>query len=118
MTLLTQIVTYYKHDQLSEVLNACERMHAHLTAAVVSNDPLFLQVSLQLSKIVVSHFVEEGYRCKANLLSLAQLVIPEVQELAPQKQSNLFGLATERLYTISGPCHRIGESHHLHKVAD
>lgn len=26
------------------VLDACERMHAHLTAAVVSNDQLFLQV--------------------------------------------------------------------------
>lgn len=41
---LAQIVTYYKHDQLTEVLDVCERMHAHLTAAVVSNDPLFLQV--------------------------------------------------------------------------
>lgn len=27
------------------VLDALERMHAHLTAAVVSNDVLFLQVS-------------------------------------------------------------------------
>ncbi|KAK6123299.1 hypothetical protein DH2020_042950 [Rehmannia glutinosa] len=39
-----QIVTEYKHNQLSLVLNVLERMHAHLTAAVVSNDPLFLQV--------------------------------------------------------------------------
>ncbi|KAK1586210.1 hypothetical protein Q3G72_000140 [Acer saccharum] len=38
-----QIVTEYKQDQLPMVLNALERMHAHLTAAVVSNDPLFLQ---------------------------------------------------------------------------
>ncbi|KAK3226462.1 hypothetical protein Dsin_006324 [Dipteronia sinensis] len=38
-----QIVTEYKQDQLSMVLYALERMHAHLTAAVVSNDPLFLQ---------------------------------------------------------------------------
>ncbi|XP_078432178.1 aldehyde dehydrogenase 12A1 [Wolffia australiana] len=38
-----QIVTEYKDDQLSLVLDACERMHAHLTAAVVSNDVLFLQ---------------------------------------------------------------------------
>lgn len=28
------------------VLDALERMHAHLTAAVVSNDPIFLQVRL------------------------------------------------------------------------
>ncbi|CAI9757519.1 unnamed protein product [Fraxinus pennsylvanica] len=38
-----QIVTEYKHNQLPLVLNALEKMHAHLTAAVVSNDPLFLQ---------------------------------------------------------------------------
>ncbi|XP_020098232.1 probable aldehyde dehydrogenase isoform X1 [Ananas comosus] len=38
-----QIITEYRHDQLELVLDACERMHAHLTAAVVSNDPLFLQ---------------------------------------------------------------------------
>nr|AKN79305.1 delta-pyrroline-5-carboxylate dehydrogenase 2 [Betula platyphylla] len=38
-----QIITDYKRDQLPLVLNALERMHAHLTAAVVSNDPLFLQ---------------------------------------------------------------------------
>nr|ACL13549.1 delta-1-pyrroline-5-carboxylate dehydrogenase protein [Malus domestica] len=38
-----QIVTDYKNDQLPLVLDALERMHAHLTAAVVSNDPLFLQ---------------------------------------------------------------------------
>ncbi|GKV14100.1 hypothetical protein SLEP1_g25018 [Rubroshorea leprosula] len=38
-----QIVTEYKKDQLPLVLDALERMHAHLTAAVVSNDPIFLQ---------------------------------------------------------------------------
>lgn len=40
-----QIVTEYKDTQLSMVLDALEKMHAHLTAAVVSNDVLFLQVS-------------------------------------------------------------------------
>lgn len=38
-----QVVTEYKHNQLPLVLNALEKMHAHLTAAVVSNDPLFVQ---------------------------------------------------------------------------
>ncbi|XP_042478605.1 delta-1-pyrroline-5-carboxylate dehydrogenase 12A1, mitochondrial-like [Macadamia integrifolia] len=37
------IITEYKQDQLPIVLDALERMHAHLTAAVVSNDPLFMQ---------------------------------------------------------------------------
>ncbi|CAH9095842.1 unnamed protein product [Cuscuta epithymum] len=38
-----QIVTEYKDNQLPMILNALERMHANLTAAVVSNDQLFLQ---------------------------------------------------------------------------
>ncbi|KAJ8753288.1 hypothetical protein K2173_019687 [Erythroxylum novogranatense] len=38
-----QIITEYKKDQLPMVLDVLERMHAHLTAAVVSNDSLFLQ---------------------------------------------------------------------------
>ncbi|KAL0355602.1 UNVERIFIED_CONTAM: putative aldehyde dehydrogenase [Sesamum radiatum] len=38
-----QIVTEYKHNQIPLVLDALERMHAHLTAAVVSNDLLFQQ---------------------------------------------------------------------------
>ncbi|KAE9601968.1 putative L-glutamate gamma-semialdehyde dehydrogenase [Lupinus albus] len=38
-----QIITDYKSSQLPIVLDALERMHAHLTAAVVSKDPLFLQ---------------------------------------------------------------------------
>ncbi|KAJ9560037.1 hypothetical protein OSB04_005197, partial [Centaurea solstitialis] len=38
-----QIITEYKENQLPLVLEALERMHAHLTAAVVSNDPLFIQ---------------------------------------------------------------------------
>lgn len=38
-----QVVTDYKANQLPLVLDALERMHAHLTAAVVSNDMLFLQ---------------------------------------------------------------------------
>ncbi|XP_055829295.1 delta-1-pyrroline-5-carboxylate dehydrogenase 12A1, mitochondrial isoform X1 [Solanum dulcamara] len=38
-----QVVTEYKDNQLPLVLTALEKMHAHLTAAVVSNDILFLQ---------------------------------------------------------------------------
>lgn len=36
-----QVVTTYKDDQLDLVLEACERMSHHLTAAVVSNDANF-----------------------------------------------------------------------------
>jgi len=38
-----QIVTSYNDDELPLVLEACERMSHHLTAAVVSNDMQFLQ---------------------------------------------------------------------------
>ncbi|KAI9070602.1 hypothetical protein K1719_047435, partial [Acacia pycnantha] len=38
-----QVITDYKSNQLPLVLDALERMEAHLTAAVVSNDPHFLQ---------------------------------------------------------------------------
>jgi 1-pyrroline-5-carboxylate dehydrogenase len=38
-----QVITEYKDNQLPLVLDALEKMHAHLTAAVVSNDVLFLQ---------------------------------------------------------------------------
>ncbi|KAG5541517.1 hypothetical protein RHGRI_021372 [Rhododendron griersonianum] len=40
------VVTEYKDNQLPTVLDALERMRAHLTAAVVSNDQLFLQARL------------------------------------------------------------------------
>ncbi len=35
------MVTEYNDSQLPLVLEACERMHAHLTAAIVSNDVHF-----------------------------------------------------------------------------
>ena len=37
-----QIVTSYDDNDVSNVLEVLERMHNHLTAAVVSNDPIFL----------------------------------------------------------------------------
>ena len=36
-----QVVVEYSASELPLVLEACERMSAHLTAAVVSNDPIF-----------------------------------------------------------------------------
>lgn len=36
-----QVITEYKKDELELVLEACERIPHHLTAAVVSNDPRF-----------------------------------------------------------------------------
>lgn len=41
-----QVVTTYSTDELPLVLEAIERMHAHLTAAVVSKDPQFINTVL------------------------------------------------------------------------
>jgi hypothetical protein len=38
-----QVITQFDDDSIDLVLEACERMDAHLTAAVVSNAALFLQ---------------------------------------------------------------------------
>ena len=37
-----QVITTYGDDEIDLVLEACERMHHHLTAAIVSNDVKFL----------------------------------------------------------------------------
>lgn len=39
----TQVLTSYDDGQVDDVLEACERMDAHLTAAIVSNDVQFVQ---------------------------------------------------------------------------
>lgn len=41
-----QVLTTYSDSQLGDVLRCLERMEAHLTAAVVSNDPVFLNAVL------------------------------------------------------------------------
>lgn len=38
-----QVVTDYKCEELPLVMEACERMEAHLSAAIVSNDPNFIE---------------------------------------------------------------------------
>lgn len=38
-----QVITDYKDSQVDLILELLERMHAHLTAAVVTNDPVFAQ---------------------------------------------------------------------------
>lgn len=38
-----QVLTEYQDSEIDDVLQVTEQMHAHLTAAIVSNDVLFLQ---------------------------------------------------------------------------
>ena len=45
-----QVVTSYKDEQLEAVLNICERIKHNLTAAIVSNDPVFVKHVLARTK--------------------------------------------------------------------
>ncbi|KAJ4960775.1 hypothetical protein NE237_020685 [Protea cynaroides] len=81
-----QIVTEYKQDQLPMVLDALERMHAYLTAAVVSNDPLFLQARVHnhdtFSSVQPSVLVSKHGRAKFKVFStsfpVSTLLLQEV----------------------------------------
>ncbi|URD75148.1 Dehydrogenase [Musa troglodytarum] len=91
-----QIVTYYKHDQLTEVLNACERMHAHLTAAVVSNDPLFLQEVLGKS---VNGTTYAGIRARTT-------GAPQNHWFGPAGDPRGAGIGTPEAIKLVWSCHR------------
>ncbi|KAF4403535.1 hypothetical protein G4B88_002388 [Cannabis sativa] len=52
-----QIITDYKKEQLPLVLDILEKMHAHLTAAVVSNDAHFLQARISFSHKAMHKFI-------------------------------------------------------------
>ena len=41
-----QVLTEYDDSQVDTVLQITEKMHAHLTAAIVSNDAVFVQKML------------------------------------------------------------------------
>ena len=41
-----QVITQYDDSEVDDVLQVTEKMEAHLTAAIVSNDALFLQKML------------------------------------------------------------------------
>ena len=57
---ITQVITEYKDSELDLVLEATERMHEHLTAAVVSNDILFTQASAVFCTIQCVPAKEQG----------------------------------------------------------
>ncbi|XP_010934312.1 probable aldehyde dehydrogenase isoform X2 [Elaeis guineensis] len=91
-----QIITDYKHDQLSMVLEACERMHAHLTAAVVSNDPLFLQEVLGKS---VNGTTYAGIRARTT-------GAPQNHWFGPAGDPRGAGIGTPEAIKLVWSCHR------------
>lgn len=91
-----QIVTHYKQDQLDMVLDACERMHAHLTAAVVSNDQLFLQEVLGRS---VNGTTYAGIRARTT-------GAPQNHWFGPAGDPRGAGIGTPEAIKLVWSCHR------------
>ncbi|KDP31218.1 hypothetical protein JCGZ_11594 [Jatropha curcas] len=91
-----QIVTDYKKDQLPLVLEALERMHAHLTAAVVSNDPLFLQEVIGKS---VNGTTYAGLRARTT-------GAPQNHWFGPAGDPRGAGIGTPEAIKLVWSCHR------------
>ncbi|KAE9609614.1 putative L-glutamate gamma-semialdehyde dehydrogenase [Lupinus albus] len=91
-----QIVTDYKSSQLPIVLDALERMHAHLTAAVVSNDPLFLQ---QVIGNTVNGTTYAGLRARTT-------GAPQNHWFGPAGDPRGAGIGTPEAIKLVWSCHR------------
>ncbi|CAI0399342.1 unnamed protein product [Linum tenue] len=91
-----QVVTEYKESQLSMVLEALERMHAHLTAAVVSNDVLFLQEVIGQS---VNGTTYAGLRARTT-------GAPQNHWFGPAGDPRGAGIGTPEAIKLVWSCHR------------
>ncbi|XP_031406911.1 delta-1-pyrroline-5-carboxylate dehydrogenase 12A1, mitochondrial [Punica granatum] len=91
-----QVVTEYKDDQLPMVLDALEKMHAHLTAAVVSNDPLFLQEVIGKS---VNGTTYAGLRARTT-------GAPQNHWFGPAGDPRGAGIGTPEAIKLVWSCHR------------
>merc|ERR1719491_1136249 len=90
-----QVLTEYTDDTLEQVLEACERIPHHLTAAVVSNNLRFMNKVLGRT---VNGTTYAGLRARTTGAPqnhcLAQQAILGVQALALPMRSNWCGRAT------------------------
>ncbi|KAH1132533.1 hypothetical protein AAZX31_05G028100 [Glycine max] len=91
-----QVITDYKNSQLSVVLDAVERMHNHLTAAVVSNDPLFLQEVVGNS---VNGTTYAGLRARTT-------GAPQNHWFGPAGDARGAGIGTPEAIKLVWSCHR------------
>ncbi|PIA62552.1 hypothetical protein AQUCO_00200515v1 [Aquilegia coerulea] len=91
-----QVVTEYKQDELPKVLDALERMHAHLTAAVVSNDLLFLQEVIGRS---VNGTTYAGMRARTT-------GAPQNHWFGPAGDPRGAGIGTPEAIRLVWSCHR------------
>uniref|UniRef100_A0A5B7AHV4 Putative P5CDH1 n=1 Tax=Davidia involucrata TaxID=16924 RepID=A0A5B7AHV4_DAVIN len=91
-----QIITEYKNDQLPMVLDALERMHAHLTAAVVSNDQLFLE---EVTGKTVNGTTYAGLRARTT-------GAPQNHWFGPAGDPRGAGIGTPEAIKLVWSCHR------------
>ncbi|KAJ7945976.1 Delta-1-pyrroline-5-carboxylate dehydrogenase 1 protein [Quillaja saponaria] len=98
-----QIITDYKGDQLPLVLDALERMHALLTAAVVSNDPSFCRQDLIFSCEVIGNSVNgttyAGLRARTT-------GAPQNHWFRPAGDPRGAGIGTPEAIKLVWSCHR------------
>ncbi|QCD80888.1 probable aldehyde dehydrogenase [Vigna unguiculata] len=91
-----QVITDYKNSELSVVLDALERMHNHLTAAVVSNDVLFLQEVIGNS---VNGTTYAGLRARTT-------GAPQNHWFGPAGDARGAGIGTPEAIKLVWSCHR------------
>lgn len=91
-----QILTKYSDDQLDLVLQLLEKMHAHLTAAVVSNDDLFRQKVLARS---VNGTTYAGIRARTT-------GAPQNHWFGPAGDPRAGGIGTPEAIKLVWSCHR------------
>ncbi|XP_029129243.1 probable aldehyde dehydrogenase [Cajanus cajan] len=91
-----QVITDYKNSQLSVVLDAVERMHNHLTAAVVSSDPLFLQ---EVIGNTVNGTTYAGLRARTT-------GAPQNHWFGPAGDARGAGIGTPEAIKLVWSCHR------------
>ncbi|XP_045792393.1 delta-1-pyrroline-5-carboxylate dehydrogenase 12A1, mitochondrial-like [Trifolium pratense] len=91
-----QVITDYKGSQLPIVLEILEKMHAHLTAAVVSNDPLFLQEVIGKS---VNGTTYAGLRARTT-------GAPQNHWFGPAGDPRGAGIGTPEAIKLVWSCHR------------
>ncbi len=91
-----QVVTSWEDHQLPLVLEACERMHLHLTAAVVSNDPHFVQ---QVLAHTINGTTYAGFRARTT-------GAPQNHWFGPAGDPRSAGIGTAEAIKLVWSCHR------------
>jgi len=91
-----QVVTEFKDSELPLVLEACERMDNHLTAAVVSNDPAFKREVLSST---VNGTTYAGIRARTT-------GAPQNHWFGPAGDPRCAGIGTPEAIRLVWSCHR------------